>query len=88
MPPAARPLLRDLGLLDGFLAAAHPVSGTYAARGQAQLHGRSRLFDRTGTADTSTGSASTPSCAGPPSQPVPSRCGQRRCAGRPTPDRP
>ncbi|MGA5821282.1 tryptophan 7-halogenase [Kitasatospora sp. NPDC094028] len=46
LPPAARPLLRDLGLLDGFLAAGHPVStGTYAAWGSAALHGRSHLFD-------------------------------------------
>jgi flavin-dependent dehydrogenase len=46
LPPVARPLLRDLGLLDGFLAAGHPVStGTYAAWGSASLHGRSHLFD-------------------------------------------
>ncbi len=46
LPPAARPLLNDLGLLDGFLAAGHPSStGTYAAWGSAALHGRSHLFD-------------------------------------------
>ncbi|MFI9366129.1 tryptophan 7-halogenase [Kitasatospora sp. NPDC053057] len=46
LPPAARPLLADLGLLDGFLAAGHPVStGTYAAWGSARLYGRSHLFD-------------------------------------------
>ncbi|MFI6849340.1 tryptophan 7-halogenase [Kitasatospora sp. NBC_00085] len=46
LPPAARPLLRDLGLLDGFLAAGHPPStGTYAAWGSAALDGRSHLFD-------------------------------------------
>ncbi|MET8540764.1 tryptophan 7-halogenase [Kitasatospora sp. NPDC004799] len=46
LPPAARPLLRDLGLLDGFLAAGHPAStGTYAAWGAPALHGISHLFD-------------------------------------------
>ncbi|WP_335935063.1 tryptophan 7-halogenase [Streptomyces sp. PTD5-9] len=46
LPPVARPLLSDLGLLDGFLASGHPVStGTYAAWGSAALHGRSHLFD-------------------------------------------
>ncbi|MFD5085230.1 FAD-dependent monooxygenase [Kitasatospora sp. NPDC058406] len=46
LPPAARPLLRDLGLLDAFLAAGHPRStGTFAAWGSAALHGRSHLFD-------------------------------------------
>ncbi|KJS53697.1 hypothetical protein VM98_23635 [Streptomyces rubellomurinus subsp. indigoferus] len=46
LPPAVRPLLADLGLLDGFLAAGHPVStGTYAAWGSPRLHGRSHLFD-------------------------------------------
>lgn len=46
LPPAARPLLRDLGLLDGFLAAAHPAStGTSSAWGSAALHERSHLFD-------------------------------------------
>ncbi|MEV0530973.1 FAD-dependent monooxygenase [Kitasatospora sp. NPDC050463] len=46
LPPAARPLLRDLGLLDRFLAAGHlPSTGTYAAWGSAALHGRSHLFD-------------------------------------------
>ncbi|MFG2842644.1 tryptophan 7-halogenase [Kitasatospora sp. NPDC048296] len=46
LPPAVRPLLADLGLLDGFLASGHPVStGTYAAWGSARLHGRSHLFD-------------------------------------------
>lgn len=46
LPPAARPLLRDLGLLDGFLAAGHPEStGTYAAWGSATLQGQSHLFD-------------------------------------------
>ncbi|GAA2805908.1 tryptophan 7-halogenase [Kitasatospora sp. CM 4170] len=46
LPPAARPLLRDLGLLDGFLAAGHPAStGTYAAWGSPALHGISHLFD-------------------------------------------
>ncbi|MFD0398482.1 tryptophan 7-halogenase [Kitasatospora sp. NPDC127121] len=46
LPPAARPLLGDLGLLEAFLASGHPVStGTYAAWGSAALHGRSHLFD-------------------------------------------
>ncbi|MFF2040956.1 FAD-dependent monooxygenase [Kitasatospora sp. NPDC058170] len=46
LPPAARPLLRDLGLLDAFLAAAHPAStGTSSAWGSAALHERSHLFD-------------------------------------------
>ncbi|MFI9630855.1 tryptophan 7-halogenase [Streptomyces sp. NPDC052042] len=46
LPPVARPLLSDLGLLNGFLASGHPVStGTYAAWGSAALHGRSHLFD-------------------------------------------
>ncbi|WP_079110362.1 tryptophan 7-halogenase [Streptomyces roseifaciens] len=46
LPPAARPLLRDLGLLDGFLAAGHPRStGIYSAWGSEELHGRSHLFD-------------------------------------------
>lgn len=46
LPPAARPLLHDLGLWPGFLAAAHPRStGTYAAWGSETLHGRSHLFD-------------------------------------------
>ncbi|WP_327674035.1 FAD-dependent monooxygenase [Kitasatospora sp. NBC_00458] len=46
LPPAARPLLRDLGLLDAFLAAGHPRStGTLTAWGSAALHGRSHLFD-------------------------------------------
>ncbi|SFY52420.1 tryptophan 7-halogenase [Streptomyces sp. F-1] len=46
LPPAARPLLGELGLLDGFLAAGHPIStGTYAAWGSTALFGRSHLFD-------------------------------------------
>lgn len=46
LPPAARPLLRDLGLLDGFLAAGHPRStGTYSAWGSEELLGHSHLFD-------------------------------------------
>ncbi|WP_316528175.1 tryptophan 7-halogenase [Kitasatospora brasiliensis] len=46
LPPAVRPLLGDLGLLDAFLASGHPVStGTYAAWGSEALHGRSHLFD-------------------------------------------
>ncbi|MET7645871.1 FAD-dependent monooxygenase [Streptomyces sp. NPDC005426] len=46
LPPAARPLLRDLGLLDDFLAGEHPKStGTYAAWGSAALQGQSHLFD-------------------------------------------
>ncbi|MET8625271.1 tryptophan 7-halogenase [Kitasatospora sp. NPDC004669] len=46
LPPAVRPLLADLGLLDEFLATGHPVStGTYAAWGSERLHGRSHLFD-------------------------------------------
>ncbi|MFF5406683.1 tryptophan 7-halogenase [Streptomyces misionensis] len=46
LPPAARPLLSELGLLDGFLAAGHPIStGTYAAWGSTALYGRSHLFD-------------------------------------------
>ncbi|WP_030240387.1 tryptophan 7-halogenase [Streptomyces sp. NRRL S-350] len=46
LPPAVRPLLADLRLLDGFLASGHPAStGTYAAWGSARLHGRSHLFD-------------------------------------------
>lgn len=49
LPPAARPLLRDLGLLDGFLADGHPPStGTYAAWGSGALHGISHLFDPDG----------------------------------------
>ncbi|MEV6976869.1 tryptophan 7-halogenase [Kitasatospora sp. NPDC093806] len=46
LPPAARPLLRDLGLLDGLLAAGHPRStGVDAAWGSSALHGTSHLFD-------------------------------------------
>ncbi|WP_307853408.1 FAD-dependent monooxygenase [Kitasatospora sp. RG8] len=49
LPPAARPLLRDLGLLEGFLAAGHPAStGTYSAWGSPALHGSSHLFDPNG----------------------------------------
>lgn len=46
LPPAARPLLRDLGLWSGFPAGAHlRCTGTYAAWGTADLHDHSNLLD-------------------------------------------
>ncbi|MFD7785684.1 FAD-dependent monooxygenase [Streptomyces nojiriensis] len=46
LPPAARPLLHDLGLWDAFAADAHlGCPGTYASWGSARLHGHSHLFD-------------------------------------------
>ncbi|MBT2412448.1 NAD(P)/FAD-dependent oxidoreductase [Streptomyces sp. ISL-12] len=46
LPPAARPLLRDLGLLAGLDAAGHlPCTGTEAAWGSEQLHGRGHVMD-------------------------------------------
>ncbi|MGZ9935777.1 FAD-dependent monooxygenase [Streptomyces sp. NC-S4] len=46
LPPAARPLLHDLGLWTTFAADAHLVCpGTYASWGSARLHGHSHLFD-------------------------------------------
>ncbi|MFB7252660.1 tryptophan 7-halogenase [Streptomyces nojiriensis] len=46
LPPAARPLLHDLGLWGAFAADAHlSCPGTYASWGSAQLHGHSHLFD-------------------------------------------
>ncbi|MBL1101525.1 NAD(P)/FAD-dependent oxidoreductase [Streptomyces coffeae] len=46
LPPAAGPLLRDLGLLSGFTADGHLVCvGTDASWGSAALHERSHLFD-------------------------------------------
>ncbi|MBT2509460.1 tryptophan 7-halogenase [Streptomyces sp. ISL-98] len=46
LPPAARPLLHDLGLWAAFAADAHlSCPGTYASWGSAQLHGHSHLLD-------------------------------------------
>ncbi|MBZ9593736.1 NAD(P)/FAD-dependent oxidoreductase [Streptomyces erythrochromogenes] len=46
LPPAARPLLRDLGLLDGLDADGHlPCTGTDAAWGSEQPHGRGHVMD-------------------------------------------
>ncbi|GHG61900.1 NAD(P)/FAD-dependent oxidoreductase [Streptomyces griseocarneus] len=49
LPPAARPLLHDLGLWADFTADAHLRStGTLACWGSPELHGRSHLFDPNG----------------------------------------
>ncbi|MFI9203157.1 FAD-dependent monooxygenase [Streptomyces sp. NPDC053048] len=49
LPPAARPLLRDLGLWADFTTTAHVRStGTLACWGSPGLHGRSHLFDPDG----------------------------------------
>ncbi|MFB7837137.1 FAD-dependent oxidoreductase [Streptomyces sp. NPDC056056] len=46
LPPAARPLLRDLGLLDGLGADGHlPCTGTEAAWGSGELYGRGNILD-------------------------------------------
>ncbi|MFB6576191.1 tryptophan 7-halogenase [Streptomyces sp. NPDC056402] len=46
LPPAARPLLHDLGLSAAFASDAHlSCPGTDASWGSAQLHGHSHLFD-------------------------------------------
>ncbi|MCQ8774311.1 NAD(P)/FAD-dependent oxidoreductase [Streptomyces telluris] len=46
LPPAARPLLHDLGLWPGFRDGAHlRCTGTYAAWGAEELHDHSHLFD-------------------------------------------
>lgn len=46
LPPAARPLLHDLGLWTAFASDAHlRCPGTDASWGSAQLHGHSHLFD-------------------------------------------
>lgn len=46
LPPAARPLLRDLGLLAGLDAGGHlPCTGTDAAWGSERLHGRDHIMD-------------------------------------------
>ncbi|MET9867140.1 MULTISPECIES: FAD-dependent monooxygenase [unclassified Streptomyces] len=46
LPPAARPLLQDLGLWPGFAAGPHlRCVGTYASWGSERLHGRSHLHD-------------------------------------------
>ncbi|MFI1396221.1 tryptophan 7-halogenase [Streptomyces sp. NPDC020681] len=46
LPPAARPLLHDLGLWSAFTAEAHlRCAGTYASWGSEKLHGRSHLYD-------------------------------------------
>ncbi|WP_369153324.1 NAD(P)/FAD-dependent oxidoreductase [Streptomyces sp. R17] len=46
LPPAARPLLRDLGLLAGLDADGHlPCTGTDAAWGSEYLHGRDHIMD-------------------------------------------
>ncbi|MFI9150589.1 NAD(P)/FAD-dependent oxidoreductase [Streptomyces sp. NPDC053367] len=46
LPPGARPLLRDLGLLAGLDADGHlPCTGTDAAWGSEQLHGRAHVMD-------------------------------------------
>ncbi|WKD30568.1 tryptophan 7-halogenase [Streptomyces xanthophaeus] len=46
LPPAARPLLDDLGLWAAFSAGTHlSCPGTYASWGSAQLHGHSHLLD-------------------------------------------
>ncbi|MGC0327129.1 flavin-dependent dehydrogenase [Streptomyces sp. SAI-170] len=46
LPPAARPLLRDLGLLAGLDADGHlPCTGIDAAWGSEQLHGRGHVMD-------------------------------------------
>nr|WSZ97109.1 tryptophan 7-halogenase [Streptomyces sp. NBC_00857] len=49
LPPAARPLLHDLGLWPGFAADAHlRCPGTYASWGSRRLHGQSHLYDPNG----------------------------------------
>ncbi|MGW4033151.1 tryptophan 7-halogenase [Streptomyces sp. NPDC004838] len=46
LPPAARPLLTDLGLWASFSAGGHlRCTGTYASWGSGELHGRSHLYD-------------------------------------------
>ncbi|MGW8600402.1 tryptophan 7-halogenase [Streptomyces sp. NPDC055893] len=46
LPPAARPLLRDLGLLAGLGADGHlPCTGTEAAWGSGELYGRGNVLD-------------------------------------------
>ncbi|MDX3527848.1 tryptophan 7-halogenase [Streptomyces sp. ID05-39B] len=46
LPPAARPLLRDLGLLAGLSADGHlPCTGTEAAWGSGELYGRGNVLD-------------------------------------------
>ncbi|WP_329274487.1 FAD-dependent monooxygenase [Streptomyces sp. NBC_00691] len=46
LPPAARPLLRDLGLLAGLDADGHlPCTGTEAAWGSGELYGRENVLD-------------------------------------------
>jgi flavin-dependent dehydrogenase len=46
LPPAARPLLHDLGLLTGLDADGHlPCTGTDAAWGSEKLHGRDHVMD-------------------------------------------
>ncbi|WP_199728703.1 FAD-dependent monooxygenase [Corallococcus sp. CA053C] len=49
LPPVARPLLRELGVLDRFLADAHlPSHGNTSAWGQAELRSTDFLFDPNG----------------------------------------
>ena len=49
LPPSARPLLRDLGLLDRFLDEGHlPCYGNLSAWGAPWLHPTDFLFDRNG----------------------------------------
>ncbi|MEO3974941.1 tryptophan 7-halogenase [Streptomyces sp. CAU 1734] len=49
LPPAARPLLHDLGLWSGFTAGGHlRCPGTYASWGSPELYGRGHLHDPNG----------------------------------------